>query len=138
MARERSLLERLRDPEPDSARTIHENTDRLTASVLANLRRLLNSRHGITPIQADYGIPDLCEVVHNFPDAIGEMRKAIKTTIEKYEPRLGRVNVKHVESGDDLLALHFEITGELATAQEKASVWIRTRIDGSGQVDLKG
>jgi len=137
MARERSLLERLRDPEPESARTLRQNTDRLVQSVLANLGRLLNARHGITPIQADYGIPDLCEVVHNFPDAIGEMRKAIKASIEKYEPRLRRVNVKHVTAPDDPFALRFEITAELATSEEKASVWIETRIDGSGQVDLK-
>src|SRR5512145_2516088 len=98
MAGERSLLERLRESEPESARTLQQNTNLLVQSVLSNLRRLLNSRHGITPIQDDYGIPDLCEVVHNFPEAIAEMRKAIKTAIDKYEPRLRRVSVKHVEA----------------------------------------
>lgn len=138
MARERSLLERFRAPEPDAARTIHENTDRLAKSVLHNLNRLLNSHHGIAPIREDYGIPPIVDVLHSFPDAIAGMRKAIKTTIEKYEPRLRRVNVKHVEVPDDPLALNFEITAELVTEEEKASVWISTRIDGSGQVRVKG
>ena len=47
MPRERSLLQRMREPESEGSRTIHENTDRLAESVMANLRRLLNSRHGI-------------------------------------------------------------------------------------------
>jgi type VI secretion system protein len=138
MPRERSLLERLREPEPESARTIHENTSRLAESVMANLRRLLNSRHGVTPTQADYGIPDMCDVLHDFPDAIAGMRKAIKASIEKYEPRLRKVNVKPVDTPDDPQALRFEITAELVTEEEKASVWIETRIDGSGQVQVKG
>jgi type VI secretion system protein len=138
MARERNLLDRLRDPEPESSRTIHQDTRRLSQSVLENLRRLLNSRQGIVSTQPDYGIPDLVDVIHNFPDAIHGMRKAIKATIEKYEPRLRRVNVKHVESPDDPLALRYEITAELVTDEEKASVWIQTRIDGSGEVEVKG
>ena len=138
MPREQTLLERLRDPDARPGRSIHENTNRLAESVMRNLRRLLNSRHGVSPIAADYGIPDLSDVVHDFPDAIAGMRKAIKTTIEKYEPRLRRVNIKHVASPDDPLALRFEITGELVTEEERASVWFETRIDGSGAVQVKG
>jgi type VI secretion system protein len=138
MPRELSLLDRIRHPELEASRTIHQNTGRLAESVLANLRRLLNSRQGIAPIQADYGIPDLCDVAHNFPEAIGGMRKAIKAAVEKYEPRLRRVNVKHVEAPDDIFALRFEITAELITEGERASVWIETRIDSSGEVELKG
>jgi type VI secretion system protein len=138
MPRERSLLERLRDPEPDAARTIHENTSRLAESVLGNLRRLLNSRHGVAATLPDYGIPDLCDLVHSFPEAAGAMRKALKSTIEKYEPRLRKVNLKAVEHPDDPLALHFEITAELVTEEERTSVWIETRIDGHGGVEIRG
>jgi len=138
MARERSLLERFRSPEPDSTRTIRENTGRLADSVMDNLRRLLNSLHGNSPIRQDYGIPPIVDLLHDFPDAIGGMRKAIKATIEKHEPRLKRVNVRHVESPDDPLGLHFEISAELVTEDEKATVQFSTRIDGLGHVGVKG
>lgn len=138
MGRERTLLERLLDPGAESTRTIHENTASLADSVLANLRRMLNSRQGSAPFDADYGIPDLVDIIHSFPDAVAGMRKAIKAAIERYEPRLRRVVVRSVESADDPLALHFEITGELVTEEEKASVWFETRIDSSGHVELKG
>ena len=138
MPRERSLLDRFRHPQPESSRTIRENTDRLADSVMENLRRLLNSIHGNSPIRGDYGIPPIVDLLHDFPDAIGGMRKAIKTTIEKHEPRLKRVNVRHVESPDDPLGLHFEISAELVTEDEKATVQFETRIDGLGHVGVKG
>jgi type VI secretion system protein len=137
MPRERGLLDRIRAPDQEGERTIHGNTGRLADSVMENLRGLLNSHHGNVPTREDYGIPAIVDVLHNFPDAIGGMRKAIKTTIEKYEPRLRRVNVRHVENPADPLALNFEITAELVTDDQKASVQISTRIDGSGQVRVR-
>lgn len=138
MARERSMLERFRSPEPESARSIRENTGRLADSVMENLRRLLNSIHGNASIRDDYGIPPIVDLLHDFPDAINGMRKAIKLTIEKHEPRLRRVSVRHVEAPDDPLALNFEISAELVTEDEKASVQFSTRIDGLGHVGVKG
>jgi type VI secretion system lysozyme-like protein len=137
MPRERSLLERLRDPDADRAPAIRENTARLADSVLANLQRLLNSRHGITPIQADYGIPDLSDLLHSFPEATARMRAAIKAAIEKYEPRLRRVTVKQSGPTEEIFSLRLEITGELVSPDEKTSVWFETRIDPSGRVLLK-
>lgn len=137
MPRERGLLDRLRSPDPDAERTIHGDTHRLADSVLRNLRDLLNSHHGSVPTRDDYGIPPIVDVLHNFPDAIGGMRKAIKTAIEKYEPRLRRVTVRHVENPTDPLALNFEITAELVIDDDKTSVQISTRIDGSGHVRVR-
>lgn len=138
MPRDRSLFERLRDPGSEAPRTIHENTGRLADSVLANLRNLLNSRQRIAPAHPDYGIPDMVDLATSFPEGVNGMRRAIKEAIEAYEPRLRRVNVKFAETPDDPLALRFEITAELATAEERAAVWFETRIDASGEVDVKG
>lgn len=138
MSRERTMLERFRAPEPDADRTIRQNTGRLAHSVMENLRRLLNSLHGNAPVRDDYGIPPIVDLLHDFPDAIGGMRKAIKLTIEKHEPRLRKVSVRHVENADDPLALNFEITAELVTEDERASVQFATRIDGLGHVGVKG
>ena len=138
MARERSLLERFRTPEPDAQRTIHQDTRRLTESVMENLRKLLNSLHGNSPTVGEYGIPAMVDLLHDFPDAIGRMRKAVKTTIERHEPRLRRVNVRPIDSPDDAMALNFEITAELVTDDEKANVSFSTRIDGLGHVKVRG
>lgn len=137
MPRERSLLERLRDPGAEGPRTIHENTNRLAQSVMANLRRLLNSHPGIAPAMLDYGIPDMTEVLYSMPESQAKMRAAIKTAIEKYEPRLRRVAVKPVPRTIDTFLLSFEITAELVTSEEKASVRFETRIDPSGKAEIR-
>jgi type VI secretion system protein len=135
--RDRSFLERLGNPEADRSRTLHENTNRLVESVLANLRHLLNSRHGIAPIQDDYGIPDLSDLLHSFPEANARMRTAVKAAIEKYEPRLRRVSVKQTNDPEDIFTLRMEITAELVTEGTKTPVWFETRIDPSGEVLVK-
>jgi type VI secretion system protein len=137
MALEQSLLERLRDPGADRPRTIQENTSRLVDSVIANLRRLLNSRNGIAPIREDYGIPDLSDMVHSFPEANARMRAAIKAAVEKFEPRLRKVSVRPASAGDDMFSLRLEITAELVTPSQKAPVWFETRIDANGEVVIK-
>lgn len=130
------MLERLRKPDPEGSRRIHVNAQRMIDSVLANLDRILNERHGNTPIQEDYGIPCISDLVHNFPDATQLMRNAIKVAIEKYEPRLRRVTVKSVPVEGDPLALNFEITAELVTEEDRQSVWFETHIDSQGKVKL--
>lgn len=139
MPRERSLLERLAEPDPPARRSAQEDLSRLVDSVLANLRRVLNSRHGITMIREDYGIPDLADVVHNLPEALGKMRAAIKTAIENYEPRLSHVRVKSLETpSDDLLVFRFQIMAQLVTSESGGSVRFETRIDPTGEVSLRG
>lgn len=137
MPRERSLLERLRDPESEGARTIHENTSRLADSVLANLRRLLNSRPGLASAQLDYGIPDLSDVAYAMPDSAGRMKASIKAAIEHFEPRLRRVSVRYVADPDNPLTLRFDVTAELVTAEERASIRFETRYDPTGRVSIK-
>ncbi len=137
MPRERSLLERLRRSEEELGRSIHEDPARRVESVLGNLRRVLNSRHGISPIASEYGIPDLSDVIHSFPEATAKLRAAIQTAIERYEPRLRRVRVRTVEMPDDPLSLRFEITAELVTDDAKSSIWFETRIDSHGEVSVR-
>ena len=105
---------------------------------MGHLRRMLNCWHGHAPAVPDYGIPTLSELVHSFPESISLMQRAIRTTIEKYEPRLRRVRVVPVESEDDILTLHFEISADLVTSDEKASIRLETRVDSNGRIELRG
>ncbi|MFV1951807.1 MAG: type VI secretion system baseplate subunit TssE [Nitrospinota bacterium] len=138
MARERTLLERLGDPRHDAPRTTRENTDQLAESVLLHLRKMLNTWQGHSLTLPDYGIPVLADIMHSFPDALAMMEDAICNSIGKYEPRLRGVKVRYVESEDDILRLRFEVTAQLVTEKEKASIWFETTINSSGQIEVKG
>lgn len=134
---ERTLLERLARPKTRGVRTLSENTNELTKSVMRHLTNMLNSRIGHAPAQMDYGIPEPSEVAHAFPDALGQMQRAIRMCIEKYEPRLTGVNVMHVESEDDQFTLRFQITAQLSTSKDRAPVCFDTLVDSAGRIRVK-
>jgi type VI secretion system protein len=138
MARERSLLDRIDDPRPDAPRRVDEDTEALADSVLTHLQRMLNTRQGNCLTVPDYGIPDFTDMVHNFPEAVGQMQRAIRRSVERYEPRLRKVRVTPTNPEDDFLQLRFEITAELVTADEDASVWFETTIGADGHVRVRG
>ena len=134
--RERSLLDRLRDRSAQAARSARENPNALADSVLAHLRRMLNTRQGISSTVPDYGMPDMADMVHSFPEAIDLMRRSIRISIEKYEPRLGGVVVTHVADEDDPFHLRFEIRGQLTAEGERVPVAFRTTMDASGRAQV--
>ena len=138
MGRERNLLERLADPRAGTALTTAENTQHLADSILRHLQQMLNTRQGHAPTQPEYGMPDVTEFIHTLPDMVNEVRRAIRNSIEKFEPRLRNVDVVYVPSEENRLNLRFEITAELVTQKEEASVWFETSVSPSGHIEIKG
>ncbi len=134
MFRERSILERLADPRPEAPRTTQQNERQVVASVLEHLGKMLNTRRGNAPVASDYGIPDIVDLVHSFPEAIRIMEQAIRSTIEKYEPRLTEVRVRHSAAEDEVFSLHFEVTAVLGSG---SPVWFETKVDSSGEVRVR-
>ena len=99
---------------------------------------MLNTRQGNVPVASDYGIPDLADMVHSFPDAIRIMEQAIRTTIEKYEPRLANVRVRYSGSEDDVFSLHYEVTAMLKPSGSGRAVLFETRVESNGEVSVRG
>ncbi len=131
MGCDRTLLERLADPDPERQRTVREDPRRVVDSVMRNLQKLLNTRQGEALIQPDYGMPDITECAEGSPETLDRVCRAIKTTVEKFEPRLHRVRVTHLPTGNDL-NLHFGITGQIVTEREQIPVYFNTTVNPSG------
>ena len=138
MAFERGLLERIDHAGQDMGRTLRVDPERLADSVLQHLRKMLNVRQGNVPTLSTYGMPDFNDLVAQFPEAILEIQRAIKTSIERYEPRLRRVGIKHVPDEENPLSLRFEITARLVTGEAGASIRFETSLDPSGMVSIRG
>ena len=138
MGSPRTLLERIADPEGEGPRSVAEDTERLAESILRHLRNMLNTRQGHVPIQPEYGMPDVTEFIQTLPETVDGIRRAIRNSIEKFEPRLRNVEVRYVPSEEDPLHLRFEITAELATAKEEASVWFETAVSPKGHIEIRG
>jgi len=135
MADRRTLLERLNDPQTE--RTIRVDTSALTDSVMRNLRRILNSRRGSSSTVPDFGLPDLADIVHEFPDVVVELQRIIKESIDRYEPRLRAVRVSFVPDENDLLILRFHIAAELAVGGENQRISFESTISSSGKATVR-
>ena len=139
MNHELTFRERLRGGgNPVKGLSIEEDTQVLADSVLRHLRNMLNMRVEHALAQPDYGMPDGSEFIHSVPEAVDEVRRVLKNSIEKFEPRLRHVRVKFAPEENDQLRLRFEVMAELVTEREKASLWFETKIDSHGHVDIKG
>ncbi len=101
-------------------------------SIVAHLQALLNARKGQSPIAPDYGIVDMVDMVHSFPNSLGELQSSIRETITKYEPRLKNVRVRYQENPENLLLLRFEITAQLTKLGSRGLLRFKTQVNSSG------
>ncbi len=138
MARELSLLDRVRHPELEDRRSVDTDHGRLTRSVLRNLERLLNSRQGGASIRPDYGIPSIEDTMTAGSDGLRTLCAEIQSSIAAFEPRLHNVRVKVAPKNEnDPTFLRFEILADLVTGGRKSRVRFETRLDESGRLAVK-
>jgi type VI secretion system protein len=135
--REERLLERLRTWAREPDRRTKEDAGRIIDSVLRHLQRILNTRQGNVPIAEDYGVPDLTDLLHSYPESLREIEKAIRQTIQNYEPRLKGVRVSFLPQEEDVLSLHFQILAKLVTERERVAVLFETLVDSDGKVNIR-
>ena len=100
-------------------------------SIIEHLRYLLNTRIGEAPTVPDYGIEDLSDLAQMFPEAAETWEKSIRKTIEKYEPRLTDVQVRH-QTTDNPMTIAFEIVARLAEGDRNTPITFETQTDPTG------
>ena len=135
--REERLLERIRSWEKHPQRRATGDPKRRIDSVLRHLQRILNTRHGTVPIAEDFGIPDFTEFAHSYPESLRTVERAIRNTIQRYEPRLRAVRVNFLPQDEDVLTLRFQIVAKLATEDTNLPVTFESILDSEGKVTLK-
>lgn len=104
-------------------------------AILIHLRHLCSTHMSSALSAPDYGLPDIGESMHSFPDTISAMGQALTTLIRKYEPRLINVRVNHVPSETIELLIRYEIRAQLAV-DEDTQVAFETRIDTARRVSI--
>jgi len=134
-----SLLTRIAhaaDPHSSERHTYRDHD--VEAAVLRNVRQILNTRQGSALTCPEYGVMQLSELVHDFPDAIGTMQRAIKNTLALYEPRLKNVQVRHLKRDTPHdFTLEFEITGQVQLPDgRRQAVRFASSLDSRGNVNL--
>lgn len=142
-----SLLDRLRDDEPDKTRESREQRvltmKKLRASVVRDLNWLFNCTH-LESLQSlkdyswvahsviNYGLPDL--VGHSVSNTdVPEMEQCLRQVIWDYEPRILhdtvklKVNVSPEQMNRN--ALRFDIEGDLWAQPMPLKLYLKTEVD---------
>jgi type VI secretion system protein len=143
MGRELSLLERLAASGQErgvlrSRPSAEEDIDARMESVRRNIIRLLNARQGMSETAPDYGMPALADLLADSADVVHRVQEAIRTTIDKYEPRLRQVRVSHSPAADEHQTLVFRIDGMLTSRSGNQRVWYQTAIAPGGNLEVSG
>lgn len=104
---------------------MHRMDDR---PLLASLRLLLNTRLGESPAAPDYGVPDLADLLHQFPAASPAFQQAVRAAVLRHEPRLHNLAVRPAPGSTP---------GFLLTATfDDAPIQIRVALAPDGRCDL--
>ncbi len=143
MGRERTFLQRLASGAgPGAGRRIEpttaENVEELQESVRQHLGRLLNARHGMSQAAPDYGLPSLVDLITSTGEHVPAVQRAIRTTIEKYEPRLRHVRVSCLRDEDapTQRALVFRVDAVLVGRDGEYNVGYVTAVGPNGQFEV--
>lgn len=134
---QRSLLERLRDPGPAGERQLRTSTSDVFESILANLRNVLNTNQGNCLTDERYGLPHMSTIRGSMPWSIAAFVAAIRITIERHEPRLSNVRVRHAPGNDRGMALRFEVSGLIQDEDGRTPVRFETYADEEGRMSVR-
>ncbi|AGP38411.1 hypothetical protein BE04_30280 [Sorangium cellulosum] len=135
-----SLLTRIQhaaDPHSTERHTYRDHD--LESAILTHLGHMLNTRQGSSLTCPDYGLMEVSEVLHEFPEAIGLVQRSLKNCIQAYEPRLKNVQVRHVRNDSVLqsMILEFEITAQIQFPDgRRQALRLGAAVDQSGNVRM--
>jgi len=88
-------------------------SDHRLRSILGNLGRLFNTRRGTLAHVPEFGLPDLSDVSRAVPAEVESVRRAIRESVERFEPRLRRVRVDRDVSDPSSPYLVFLLSAEI-------------------------
>ena len=134
---ERTLLERLREPDSAGDRRASADVGELIRSILAHLARMFSTRQGHALTALDYGMPDMTDFMREFPSSAEGMERNLRDVIERFEPRLKAVRVRLERSDTGDLRLRFRISAKLASARENQDVSFAMRVDSEGRFEVR-
>jgi type VI secretion system protein len=136
---EESLLERIRHLEKMPTVRGTRDLSLGVRSVMNHLQKMLNTRQGSVPIADDYGMPDLT----NFPGedltaAADELQQIIKKVIQKYEPRLEKVEILFEPRPGETSLLRFKLEGAVGNDRSGfIPVVLETVVTAEGMVRIE-
>jgi len=135
--KEKRLLERIVSLQAEVGRSRLTQAETLIQSIREHLQRILNTRQGSVPIDAEFGVPDFTNLAGSF--ATGETTQIIDNMtrmIARYEPRLKSPRIQVAEGAQEVLSLSFTLDGLVSIDDRDIPIHLATRVSSDGRVSL--
>ncbi len=123
-----SLFERLEQAAAPAGQGMAE-VGHVVESIKRHLVRLLNAHPGNSATVPDLGLLDFNDATLGTHDLSIQVRSAIRACIEKFEPRVHRVDVLALPQGPDPLQLRFQVTVYLQVGSDDEKTTIDLLLD---------
>lgn len=109
----------------------------LLESVLDNVRRIFNERRGSCEIRADYGMPDLNDVLGHggTPTQLGAI---VQEMMETFEPRMSDAIVRFQPDPNNPLSINFHVSAMLNCGEDSMRVSFDTILSEDKRVRIRG
>lgn len=135
---ERRLLERIAGVGLDGELGHMTRAEVLIRSILDHLHRILNTRQGSVPIDANFGVPDFTNLAGTFSaGTTDQIIEDMSRMIQRYEPRLRQPLITFSASQHDVLTLAFSISGTISVGDRDLPVHLSSHVSSNGQVSLR-
>ncbi len=82
---------------------------KLSSSIIENLRMILSTRKGSVAHMPDFGMPDILQLYNEFGDPLEKLKEDLHNVILKYEPRIGEVRFEETEFDQKILRASIKI-----------------------------
>ena len=118
-----------------TGRALKREDENIAASIQEHLALLLNSRRGMTPHLAEYGLPDIHYVYYSLPHSLENLGLEIKKAVEAYEPRLKQVTVNLLSASTDTFRATYRIAGQVVEGSKVSNLTFQTEVHRDGRAD---
>ncbi|WP_447894354.1 type VI secretion system baseplate subunit TssE [Vreelandella sp. GE22] len=118
------LFERLAAPPQPDQRSEETRLGEVVESIKRHLVELLNSHPGNSACAPELGLLDFNDATIGVLDLELNIKQAIRQCIERFEPRVKRVEVESLPNGGDPLQLRFQVHATVALGHDSAQATI--------------
>jgi type VI secretion system lysozyme-like protein len=92
---------------------------KLSLSIIENLRMILTTRRGSVQHLPDFGISDILQIYVNSDNPVESLKKEIKDLILKYEPRISDVQIQSSQFDQKTLRASLKIVIKIKDSSNK-------------------
>lgn len=132
------LLEHISRLGAEGGREQHSRSEILVNSILEHLRRILNTRQGSVPVDAEFGVPDFTNLAGSFSTGTtDQIVQDMSRMIQRYEPRLRQPQIAFTANRDEVLTLAFSISGTVNVDDREIPVRLTSQVAANGRVSLR-